>query len=622
MARDALKAHSGPGLSAHVQRNVTGHENLSTLVPRQPEPNIVEIVQWCGSVDATGLSVDAVPGASDEELRRLGALGGVARAIAKHENIDTSQLPTEVQAWLRNGPEPPSELVERLTHDRDDQVDPLALLYEQLVSARSRRDLGTFFTPHLMINYMTDVLAGNHEFPSNVVDPGAGVGAFTAASLRLWPSAQVHAIDINLVTLGLMAVRQHLFMPSPGGKPVSDSLKLWRTDYLEWLADEWAYLEGPRLIFGNPPYTRHQRMSSALKSKIRRACGLLLPGTRAGLSTYFLAASLSALKDDDSLCMLLPANWVEADYARAIRVHLWHERDRGVQLYLLDNNLRLFPGTQVSAMVIYVGKRSSSKQDLLVAEILMQNGVLRAGKRQLTDRQGNTPTALSPNGISRPRSWSVRKHWRPLNELVFVRRGVATGANSFFLRSKEEIEGLPKSSVVRAIGRLRDVPEDTLTRRHHDLLSKNGVRCWLVALGTEHAYVPEILSLIRAGEGLELHMRYLCKMRHPWYAVERIPPPDLLLGPMGKSFDRRTFRVVSNEAKAIPTNALYGLRMRRSNAEAALRLADWLNSDEGQQSLRTIARRHGDGLIKLEPGALNNLMVPGEVTLPQTTEAD
>ena len=45
--------------------------------------------------------------------------------------------------------------------------------------------------------------------PASVVDPGAGVGAFTLNAATRWHAPLV-AVDLNVVTLGLLAARCQL----------------------------------------------------------------------------------------------------------------------------------------------------------------------------------------------------------------------------------------------------------------------------------------------------------------------------------------------------------------------------------------------------------------------------
>ncbi|GIJ51662.1 hypothetical protein Val02_85480 [Virgisporangium aliadipatigenens] len=123
-----------------------------------------------------------------------------------------------------------------------------------------------------------------------------------------------------------------------------------------------------------------------------------------------------------------------------------------------------------------------------------------------------------------------------------------------------------------------------------------------------------IEELIAEGEVQGYHKGYLCRTRDPWYIVEKISVPDILIGPMGKE----TFRVVVNTVGATPTNTLYGLRLNRRRSggitEEIGALASWLRSDSGQDAMRVAARsHHGDGLVKLEPGALKQVMVPWTV---------
>ncbi|MBY8854570.1 N-6 DNA methylase, partial [Saccharothrix sp. MB29] len=70
-----------------------------------------------------------------------------------------------------------------------------------------RRRLGTFFTPPAIVKHMMEICQKLTPKPDHVVDPGAGVGAFTLEALRIWTSASVAAVDLNVVTLGLLAAR-------------------------------------------------------------------------------------------------------------------------------------------------------------------------------------------------------------------------------------------------------------------------------------------------------------------------------------------------------------------------------------------------------------------------------
>jgi hypothetical protein len=575
-----------------------------------------EVARWCRKATASPLPSEAVPGTNDLERAQLAALGGVARAMAREGGVSnlSRSLPPAVRKWLTDGPEPPSDLTRRILDVIDGPTDPLASIYERIVAGHRRRQLGTFFTAPSVLAYIRRVLDKSlSATPATVVDPGAGVGAFTTAALEWWPAAQVHAVDVNLVTLGLLATRPKKTQPSLDDSRGSQ-LKIRHQDFLDWLGRPWQGQSRPRLILGNPPYTRHQQLSFADKMRAQEACGDLAPGLRAGLSTYFLAAGLRSLGPQDSLCLLIPFNWLEADYGKSIRGHLWKSVNRRVELHLFSNQEGIFPGAQVGAMVVFVGPLTNKREPMEVHHVVgnLTDGFSASESLSLI-RTGVTPHSFSAESWARPNK--ARHHMRatemPLGELVHIRRGVATGANRFFLRSSSEWQRVGVSKTVRAISRLRDLSSSELDAEAHESLTAAGLSCWLLSLTEDSVSDPAVSSLLEEGIRDDIHERYLCRTRKPWYVLEKIIPPDLLIGPMGK----QGFRIVLNSVGAIPTNTLYGMRMRNrgDTDRSARRLAEWMESSPGQEALRTRARRHGDGLLKLEPGSLATVLVPRHV---------
>jgi adenine-specific DNA-methyltransferase len=583
---------------------------------------INQIIRWAKGVESLVQPLDErdVPGTQDGERRLLRILGGIAYALAVDGDVDVSQWPSGIQEWMRSAPAPPPGLIEGILTALHEDPELLGTLYERVVSGANRRRLGTFFTPQPVLKYMLRLVNNGAPAPVTIADPGAGVGAFSAAALKQWPTATTHAVDINLVTLGLLAVHPQL---ATGGTARSH-LHLHHEDFLGWLRTTLPETSGPRLIFGNPPYTRHQLLTADDKKKVIAAAGEWAPSGRSGLSTYFLAASLAALRDEDRLCLLLPINWLEADYARRVRDFLWREAKRPVEIHLFDDVVNVFHNAQVAAMILLVGPRTQAKSLVEVYKIKSSTGGSFKGKHEVRRvLEGPCPPAFTLAALRPPPSaksfLSVRSV--PLGDVATVRRGVATGANNFFLRKDDEIFGLPSHVLKPAIARLKNLEADDLTLQLLDDLGKQGERRWLLQLDRSDAIHPAVAELLAEAKKRELHLRYLCNVRPVWYAVEQIEVPDLVLSPMSK----RIFRVVVNSVGAVPTNTLYGLRLRHRPAEpqALKALAGWLSSDEGQVALASVSRRHGDGLLKLEPRALLTVRIPSTLVpflYPQNTE--
>lgn len=599
-----------------------GRERVGQDGPNGTSDPIAATVRWCRSLDCAPLAPEAVPGTTERERRQLALLGGVAAALYEEQSpsIPMSDLPPMVQKWLKAAPAPPRELIASLKEALKSDADPLALIYERIVAASRRRTLGTFFTPAPVMRYIRKIVCASDISYATVADPGAGVGAFTVGALNWWPESVVHSVDVNLVTLGLLATRPDLqkFSASVNETKGASRLKIYQADFLTWLRESWGDNPAPRIIIGNPPYTRHQGLTAEEKSAARTAAKQYVPGKRAGLSTYFLAASLASLQEHDSLCMLLPGNWLEADYAANLRQKLWEMKDRRIELHLFANNVKLFPNAQVSAMILHVHPCERASQDvILIAPHETDQGEFIPEVIKAYPRLGLLPRALtmtslwetpSTKGVS-----STRSHIK-LGDFARIRRGVATGANSFFLRNDEDIKGLPVGSFKPTIGRLRDLPGDCLDQEAHEVLGRLGKPRWLLALDDVEGYHPVVEKLVAEGEDKGVHQSYLCRVRSRWYALEHVEPPALLIGPMGKE----RFRIVRNLIGAVPTNTLYGISLKSAPADSAMiaKIAEWLSSGDGQRALRAVARQHGDGLLKIEPGALAGLQVPRELIDP------
>lgn len=610
-----------------------GGELTLDLLPPERAPRIwpksvAEVARWCRAAQADPLPQWDVRGANEHERRQLAALGGVAAALAQSVWTDQelASLPPAVQKWLRDGPTVPAKLIDSIRRDFQSFEDPLALVYERIVAGHRRRQLGTFFTPRPVLEYMRSVIKSKRIIPKTVADPGAGVGAFTLAALKWWPDSDVYAVDVNLVTLGLLATRPDISKSIELAGQSRHQLHVRHEDFLQWLQNNWCATPGPRLILGNPPYTRHQQLTASEKRMAQALAGALAPGARAGLSTYFLAASLNTLEPKDSLCMLLPANWLEADYARSLRTHLWRSSHRTIELHIFPNELNVFPGAQVSAMILLVSPVRNKVQPLKVISIegALDEGFYK-GRVIEVQRQGDVPISLSPEklnsgaGINRAIQDTSKI---AIDSIAIVRRGVATGANSFFLRTGTEVQQLPEGSYIPAISRLRDLDGDTLDIDTHADLSRNGARCWLLNFHEDHSKSPRVMEIITEGVEKGINGRHLCKIRNPWYTVERILAPDILIGPMGKE----TFRIVVNTSGSVPTNTLYGLRIRNRSephlSETVQWLSNWLRSKNGQTALRAAARKHGDGLVKLEPRAVAQVKFPSSLLLEHLEDVD
>jgi predicted RNA methylase len=499
---------------------------------------------------------------------------------------------------------PPDGLAALVRDSLDDEADVLATIYERAVTPRNRRRLGTFFTPAILVDHTLatgERLAGRP--PDVVVDPGAGVGAFSLAAARRWPAARVIAVDINVVTLGLLATRM-------GHAGLSDRAELVLGDFVGWLSKRVREPDSVWLTVGNPPFTRSQSLDTATKHEAAEAAGEMVASGHATLSTLFAAAVARNLEPQDAMALVLPAAWTYTRSARELRAGLWMERERGLELHRWPTSVRAFTGPSVTATVIAVGARKPRPQPFVHGIATVVDGRVAVTDSRCHDRAGACPDPL-PGGAGR-RGLADTASYR-LEDVFRPRRGVATGANSYFFLTREEASELPDGATRPGICTLRGAPTSQvmLDRETWLSLSASGGRCHLLDIDDHVLEHRQVVEFLARGREQGLHERYLCRQRDPWFSLEAMAAPDALLSPL---IAARRVRIVTNKVGAIPSNSLYGLFLCEGvPPEVGARVIEWLRSDAGVGALRNHGRQLAGGSIKLEPRELRKLPIPKQI---------
>jgi len=557
------------------------------------EEDLAQICRWADKVDCAPVPAEWVPGAEGAERSRLAALGGaIGQGLPDGWQSHLSHLP-EVLAWLSYEVDAPMDVVQAAQRilGSDSTHSWTALLYTWAVAPQNRRRLGTFFTASREVDWMLDTWSRLHGAPGSVVDIGAGVGAFTFRAANLWPDTPISAIDVNPVTLGLLAAQ------SLARFETTRKVQLIQEDFVDWAPTEWSKLPASALLLGNPPYTRMQLLPQADREAWRAVAGHLV-GNRASLAAYILALGLTAIRKSDGVCLLLPAQWLESDYASGIRGWLWNATNRRIDLHLFGADL--FQGAQVDAVALVVGPEQSQTQPLVAsASGLVGNLVYQDEVDRSAAPPHNWRSMFQPARPDDPTSGTS------LGQFVVVRRGVATGSNRFFVLDKERVVslGIDREYLRPLIGRLRDFPGDTITKDQVERVGR-----YLLTVSAQKLHSPEVERYLMSGQLMGAAESYLSMRRAVWSDLTaEVLIPDVVIGPASKG----AFRVIENHAAATITNNLYGLTWRSGLDDSSRALIlQWLRSNVGQKSLRRASRTHNGGLQKIEPAALSALPLP------------
>lgn len=479
-------------------------------------------------------------------------------------------------------------------------------------TSAARNRLGQFATPTALaldiLQYAKSLLKPDE--PVRFLDPAIGTGAFYSALIETFPRERVVAAEG-------FEIDRHYGEPSAAlwsGLP----LKLHLEDFTR--ASPPPLLERFNLIICNPPYVRHHHIAAAEKVRLQdasaKACGVRVNGL-AGLYCYFLALSHAWMSEGGVAGWLIPSEFMDVNYGLPLKRYLLNKVTL-LHIHRFDPNDVQFNDALVSSAVVWFRNERPPANHTVE---FSYGGTLAnpAVKRMVfvANLQAEPKWTRFPASDVREAASGVR-----LSDFFKIKRGLATGDNSFFIMDREQIEArrLPFEFFRPILPSPRYLQLDEI---HAD---ENGVPlierplflldCRLPEDEVKSKY-PTLWQYLETGKP-GVSERYLCKARKPWYAQENRPPTPFICTYMGRSDkkDGRPFRFILNHSQATAANVYLLLYPKPVLARALAKKPSiardvWhiLNTIP-PSSLLGEGRVYGGGLHKLEPKELEN--VPAE----------
>ncbi|WP_396667932.1 Eco57I restriction-modification methylase domain-containing protein [Microbacterium sp. R86528] len=473
-----------------------------------------------------------------------------------------------------------------------------------------QRKRGSFPTPPELAR---DVAAAAAKYanldPSDMVDfgdPAVGNGVLYAAAREAVGGDRINSARV--VEIDETTAR------STNQRWRRSGISVLTGDFLGVPAEEGAW----SLVLANPPYRRSQDISqdlSNLRGQIASRLGIKVTA-RADLYVYFVLQADAWIRQGGVAAWILPSEFQVTGYGAALRSYLSTKVEL-LRLHTYDSRDPLFDNALASTCVVILRKNSPSPGN----RVMVSTGGTLSAPIRVRDVSTRS-LALSPR-------WSFAAldrttHPAPdpgvirLGEIFTFRRGIATGANSYFVLSDSQLEKMdvhrqwvrplaPRAREVRG-GRIgRDIDGNPIPASGRWLIDTPAT---IDEIRSQSPTFAEYLQRVEAAVG----DRYLVARRPSSFKQEPREPAPFLFVYMAKR-DGTTPRFLMNESRAIHLNNLIGMYPKESLWE---RFADM---EEVFAALRSIGvaqlelagRSYGNGLLKLEPRELTELRVaPGK----------
>src|ERR1700739_966917 len=315
---------------------------------------------------------------------------------------------------------------------------------DALKTAAERNKWGQFATPfQLALSLARYAHAVHGEGRLRFLDPAVGTGSFFSALSQVLPATNIEsATGIEIDPLFANAARN-----------------LWGKDGLHVVQGDFTKQKPPAqrfdLILTNPPYVRHHHLESEakgrLKAQLGRALNMEISGL-AGLYCYFLLHCHDWMEEQGLAIWLIPSEFMDVNYGVTLRRY-FTERVTLLHIHRFCPTDVQFTDALVSSAVVVFRKASplpghrvrfsfAGAIESPTAEALVPLEALRHSRKWT-----QFPSRTNFENTDEP----------TLGDLFAIKRGLATGSNSFFILDAEQINewNIPRKLLEQILSRPR-----------------------------------------------------------------------------------------------------------------------------------------------------------------------
>ncbi|MBI1816296.1 MAG: helix-turn-helix transcriptional regulator [Deltaproteobacteria bacterium] len=449
-----------------------------------------------------------------------------------------------------------------------------------------------------------------------VLDPSCGDGAFVAAAAarlielgRTPPAAlnQIHGYDADTEACA-RATRRLREVTGSAARQIQ-RLAFLRVESPARLPFHRSGPPAVTVVLGaiehTEPARRRHATAATARAHARRVAaeaGIALPDTAPPWAALVIHAA-SFVRPGGRLALIVPAAMVHAHYAADVRSYV-------AQLFpalTVATFTRPLPGFGEVAALLGDAAGDAGVRTRRVNDAAELTAALATTD---SDARVAEPTSLRWSGASLPtpgrallRELQRDGVLRRLGDLVHIDSGIVSGANHFFQLTAARAAGIDPTFLRPLLPTANANPGLIVHAADWEAWRNAGKPSFLLTIPPAAKLNRATRAYLDDGERQGLPARATCRRRPVWYVLPRTPAPAALL----TYLCGRLPRMLLNDASVTHVNALHSVRPRAGVNTAAV-AASFLNT-AALLGCELLGRHMGNGVLKLEPAEVENLLV-------------
>lgn len=472
----------------------------------------------------------------------------------------------------------------------------------------SQKLRGGYYTPQHLADFVARWVLSNN--PESILEPSCGDGAFFEAIANNQYNPDTEITGFELFDTEAERSRERCQKLGFTNASINEG------DFLSWFntPNNNASFSG---VLGNPPFIRYQFLEKDFQEQaeltFRNSDLRFTKHTNAWVP--FIIASINLLTPGGRLGMVIPSEIIHVMHAQSLRTYLGEICRK---IVLIDPQEIWFEDTLQGALIIFAEKKQNTNEhsegvgivSVRGTEFLNQdpNTIFNetAGINGQTVSGKWTRALLNPEELNLINELKAHPNVFSFNEIATVDVGMVTGANNFFLVPNNVVEEYDLQDFVHPMfGRSQHCQGIVYNAEQHqgNLASNLPANFVYLDRDNKEEYPKRVQEYIAYGEEQELHKRYKCRIRKPWYKVPSMYSTEL--GMLKRSHEAP--RLIFNEMQALTTDTAYRIRNLQFTPQ---QLSYFFINPLTAIFAELEGRSYGGGVLELVPSEIEKLYIP------------